>query len=383
MSSGIFTSTDKNTAAVDATNTGGGSGIVGKSNDGRAISGWSVSNYGVTGDSTTFAGVRGTSVGGRGVEGWSTTGEGVFGTTGTGGSAIFGTTDGSGNGVLGVSKTGDGVRGIGHRGVFGSSDTFQGVSGFSGSNAGVAGESNGFHAIYGISHDPNNAGVIGINDKLGWGVTGRSERVGVSGESTAGNGVEGHSTKGRGVLGVSQNDVGVHGKGGLLAGLFEGGVKITGELYVQGNVRLPAGSDLLVEGADCAENFDVAEAQTIAPGTVVVLGKGGALEESGRAYDRRVAGVVSGAGKFRPGIVLDRHVGETNRQPVALVGKVYCKVDADIAPIEIGDMLTTSSTPGHAMRADDPAKSFGAVIGKALESREAGKGLLPILVCLQ
>ena len=378
-----FESKDKNIAAVEGTNTAGGPAIVGKSNDGRAVSGWSVSNYGVTGDSSAFAGVRGTSAKGRGVEGWSTTGEGVFGTTTSGGSAIFGTTDGSGAGVLGSSKTGDGVHGVGHRGVFGSSDTYQGVSGFSGTNAGVVGESNGFHGIYGISHDSNNAGVIGINDKFGWGVTGRSERVGVSGESTAGNGVEGHSTAGRGVLGVSTNDVGVHGKGGLLAGFFEGGVKITGELYVQGNVRLPAGSDMIVEGADCAEHFDVGEAQNIAPGTVVVLGKDGALEESGRAYDRRVAGVVSGAGKFRPGIVLDSHAADTNRQPVALVGKTYCMVDADIAPIDVGDMLTTSSTPGHAMKADDPVKAFGAVIGKALESRRAGKGLLPILVCLQ
>lgn len=383
MASGIFDSADKNKAAIDATNTGDGSGIVGKSNGGRAISGWSVSNYGVTGDSSTFAGVRGTSTGGRGVEGWSTTGEGVFGTTKTGGSAIFGATEGAGNGVLGTSTNGDGVRGIGHRGVFGSSDTFQGVSGFSGSNAGVAGESNQFHAIYGVSHDRNSAGVIGINDKNGWGVTGRSEHVGVSGESTAGNGVEGHSTAGRGVFGVSQNDVGVHGKGGLLAGLFEGGVKITGELYVQSNVRLPAGSDIIVEGADCAEHFDVAGSLAIEPGTVVVLGQHGALEESQRAYDRRVAGVVSGAGKFRPGIVLDRHVDETNRQPVALVGKVYCKVDADMGPIEVGDMLTTSPTPGHAMKADDAAKSFGAVIGKALASRPDGRGLLPILVCLR
>ena len=122
---------------------------------------------------------------------------------------------------------GTGVVGLGHTGVFGESPDFVGVSG--------------------MSHDPHNAGVMGVNDKGGWGVTGRSEHVGVSGESTAGNGVEGHSVAGRGVMGVSQNDVGVHGKGGLLAGLFEGGVKITGELYVQGNVRLPAGSDMVVE----------------------------------------------------------------------------------------------------------------------------------------
>ena len=43
-----------------------------------------------------------------------------------------------------------------------------------------------------------------------------------------------------------------------------------------------------------------------------------------------------------------------------LSGKVWRKVDADFSPVAVGDMLTTSSTPGHAMRANDPARAFGA-----------------------
>jgi hypothetical protein len=46
-------------------------------------------------------------------------------------------------------------------------------------------------------------------------------------------------------------------------------------------------------------------------------------------------------------------------------------------------MLTTSSTPGHAMRATDPGRAFGAVIGKALGSLPSGRGLVPVLVALQ
>ena len=65
------------------------------------------------------------------------------------------------------------------------------------------------------------------------------------------------------------------------------------------------------------------------------------------------------------------------------MGKVYCKVDAEYAAIEVGDLLTTSPTPGHAMKATDPAKAFGTVIGKALRSLDAGTGLIPILVTLQ
>jgi hypothetical protein len=69
--------------------------------------------------------------------------------------------------------------------------------------------------------------------------------------------------------------------------------------------------------------------------------------------------------------------------PLALLGKVFCKVDAQYSPIEVGDLLTTSPTIGHAMKADDPLKAFGSVIGKALRPLQAGRGMIPILVALQ
>jgi hypothetical protein len=50
--------------------------------------------------------------------------------------------------------------------------------------------------------------------------------------------------------------------------------------------------------------------------------------------------------------------------PIALIGRVYCKVDANHSSIEIGDLLTTSHTRGQAMKAEDPHKAFGAVLGK-------------------
>jgi hypothetical protein len=65
------------------------------------------------------------------------------------------------------------------------------------------------------------------------------------------------------------------------------------------------------------------------------------------------------------------------------MGKVYCKVDAELSPLEVGDLLTTSATPGHAMKATDPLNAFGAVIGKALRPLKTGKGLIPILIALQ
>jgi hypothetical protein len=153
------------------------------------------------------------------------------------------------------------------------------------------------------------------------------------------------------------------------------------KLHVAGDVTVTG--DVLLTGADCAERFDVMGTRVPEPGTVVVINDGGALGESCEAYDKKVAGVVSGAGDYRHALVLDGRPSDKERIPVALVGKAYCKVDARYSPIEVGDLLTTSATPGYAMRAADPAKAFGSVIGKALRRLEAGQGLIPILITLQ
>jgi hypothetical protein len=115
----------------------------------------------------------------------------------------------------------------------------------------------------------------------------------------------------------------------------------------------------------------------------MVIDESGGLTPSSRSYDKRVAGVISGAGEFRPGVILGRQERETDRMPVALVGKVFCKVDADVSSIEVGDLLSTSDTPGHAMKASDPSRAFGSIIGKALRPLTAGQGQISILVALQ
>ena len=141
--------------------------------------------------------------------------------------------------------------------------------------------------------------------------------------------------------------------------------------------------DIILLNADCAEEFDVLDAKEVEPGTVLVLDGQGALRPGTQAYDKRVAGVVSGAEGTKPGIVLGRQLASTDRLPVALVGTAHCKVDAEYGPVEVGDLLTTSPTPGHAMKALDPLQAFGAVIGKALGSLKEGRELVPIIVALQ
>jgi hypothetical protein len=141
--------------------------------------------------------------------------------------------------------------------------------------------------------------------------------------------------------------------------------------------------DIKLSGADCAEDFEVEETEELEPGSVMAISDGGKLHRCAQAYDRRVAGVISGAGSHKPGIILGRQGSGGNRIPLALTGKAYCRVDAGYAPVGVGDLLTTSPTAGHAMRAEDPLRAFGATIGKALRPLRRGTGLVPILIALQ
>jgi hypothetical protein len=153
----------------------------------------------------------------------------------------------------------------------------------------------------------------------------------------------------------------------------------------QASIHLNGGAgDILLRNADCAEEFDISSESTEhEPGTVMIIDTDGKLQRSNKAYDKRVAGVISGAGDCKPGIILDKKKSLNIRAPLAMLGKVYCKVDANQSSIKVGDMLTTSKTPGHAMKATNRSKSFGAVIGKGLGAIKSGRGLIPILVALQ
>jgi hypothetical protein len=162
---------------------------------------------------------------------------------------------------------------------------------------------------------------------------------------------------------------------GSIAGHFEGNVEVKGNVEVTG--------DVFLTNADCAEDFEISAAEQVDAGTVMALNDMGQLEPGKMPYDKRVAGVVSGAGDLKPALILGRMKGEKDKLPIALMGRVNCRVDADFGPIEVGDLLTTSATIGYAMKASDPARSFGAVIGKALKPLKAGRDLIPILVALQ
>lgn len=186
-------------------------------------------------------------------------------------------------------------------------------------------------------------------------------------------------------------------------------------------LRLDADGNLFLRGAlqpdamDLAETFRLADDATAQPGDLLVVDPEtpGRYRPGARAADPAVVGIVS----ERPGVLLgagierilaaapelaerwrearlarDVEAEETawaalverfraTHAPVALSGTVPCKVDAGYGAIRPGDLLTTSPTAGHAMRAADPAP--GTVVGKALEPLAEGTGLIRVLVLMR
>lgn len=161
----------------------------------------------------------------------------------------------------------------------------------------------------------------------------------------------------------------------------EGGAVVSSDMNVGGDIKVDG--DIQFIGEDCAEGFDVMDGVDPSPGSVMVLEDSGALNLSSTPYDRRAVGVVSGAGTFRPGLILGAIRSESKRVPIGLIGKVFCKVDATQHPIEVGDLLTTSHVQGHAMKATNARRAFGSIIGKALGPLSGGHGLIPVFVCMQ
>jgi len=151
-------------------------------------------------------------------------------------------------------------------------------------------------------------------------------------------------------------------------------------------MHLYCSSISILGGADLAEPFPIFKTdQTISEGSVVVIDKvhPGQLTLSDRPYDTRVAGVVSGAQGINPGIQMQQQGLLQGGKNVALTGRVYVQADTSNGPIDPGDLLTTSSTPGRAMKVTDHPKAQGAILGKAMTSLPDGQGMVLVLVTLQ
>jgi hypothetical protein len=187
------------------------------------------------------------------------------------------------------------------------------------------------------------------------------------------------SGKKRAYLGLARD-------GGSIFQVFNSKEEGVASLYALPN----GGGRILVNGKDVhdyAEALEVTTRQGLEPGTVVaVAGPAGRIAPSSGPYDRRVVGVISGAGGLRSGSILGTREDGSNDLPVAVSGQVFVRVCPEGGAIEPGDLLVASSRPGVAMRAADTSRSLGAVIGKALETfgtSEKEEGLVRMMVMLR
>lgn len=233
--------------------------------------------------------------------------------------------------------------------------------------------------------------AIGVSGKAGQAVlraSNGSDTVKIDGSSASitagGNGAGGDitlkSSAGETTIELVAND-GVLRLGGVGA---NGDVIVKNDRNVETIVIAGSSGDIVFKNADFAEEFPVAAKWLHAAeaGTVMCLDRDGKIEPSNMAYSTKVIGVLAGAGGYKPALILDRQQ-EPGRVPVAMVGKVYCKVSASNGVIEPGDLLTASDIPGHAMKVTDRNRALGAVIGKALGRLDDGEGLIPVVVNLQ
>jgi len=156
-------------------------------------------------------------------------------------------------------------------------------------------------------------------------------------------------------------------------GVLKSGTLTTGSDTNPGTITgvwsLNGASQLQATYSDLAEWYSADAEYT--PGTVLIFGGDAEVTTTALINDTRAAGIVTTA----PAYTMNNELKGT-RACLALAGRVPCLV---VGRVKKGDMLTTSATPGHAVKALTP--TLGAIIGKALEDKDYGEaGIIEVAV---
>jgi hypothetical protein len=277
-------------------------------------------------------------------------------------------TDGDPVAVFG--KTVSTFRGIGVRG--------QAVGG-TGGGIGVLGEalsSNGFAGMF--NQMAPNGYPIAV--------------YGYSGSADGGEGVHGQTNAttglGIGVNGLTSSPDGFGGSFTNFAGgnILRGVNNATVVFRVDGNGTVFADGGFQPGGADFAESMAVSgDRSRYVAGDLLVIDKDGdrSLALSQEPYSTLVAGIYSTKAGLLGSTRKADEASAKDEIPLAVVGIVPCKITSENGAIRPGDLLVTSSLPGHAMRGTDRQRMLGAVVGKALEPLQRGTGVIQVLVTLQ
>lgn len=392
------------------TNYGGyftAAGAYGHAVEARATNTGDYTNYGVRAqaDGTYGIGVYGYSPdyyglygygGARGVYGYATGTYGYGGyfySSGTTGYGVYAYTAGSGSGLHGYSVGGDGIYAATsasneHGGYFNNSYSV-GLDGAAlyarAYNTTADGVAFWAHNDHTISTD---ATAVLSNDGSGpllkgFGGNGGEDEFRINNDGTMIFYNSSHETTL--IIDPEEGSGGVGGQITLYDGDGTPTIEIDGDY--NGDGRITTQELQITGGSDLSEQFDVKPVDVeVGPGMVVSIDPDnpGDLQVCRKPYDNRVAGIISGANGIKTGMMMGQKGTEADgKHPVALTGRVYCRANASNGPIRPGDLLTTSPVPGHAMKATDRDRAFGATIGKAMTSLEQGSGLVLVLVSLQ
>ena len=343
-----------------------GYGIEGESQNGPGIFGHSPNSDGVLGQSDGYYGVRG--------ETTAVNHSGVYGYTSASGSAgVEGASSGNGPALRAFNLVGSGV------GLEVSSSSSDGI------DATTAHASKS--AVYAHTATANAYGLYAISNQytaLAAQTQGATQTAGFFWNTAGGDAIR--TTGNLKVTGDANVTGDCIANGILGTNTF---LAVNGAASFSGNVTVNATTTTRVltitGGADVAEPFVIVGDAEIPKGSVVVIDAGhpGKLARSLHPYDKCVAGIVSGANGIHPGIALHQDGMVEGGQDVALNGRVYVLAEASDGPIRPGDLLTTSSTPGHAMKVTDHDRAQGAVLGKAMSFLDEGTGYVLVLVTLQ